>query len=128
MKRLISVLLVLAMCVSVLNVFAQNDTSEMENALLSVKQKIDIPSEAEKFESNTYKRDNKSEYSFRWYSEDYSVSVNVTCDGKGRISSYSAYNRNEENKEYPRLSVVPRETVFEKADAFVKKAVDCCIE
>lgn len=123
MKRLISVLLVLAMCVSVLNVFAQNDTSEMENALLSVKQKIDIPSEAEKFESNTYKRDNKSEYSFRWYSEDYSVSVNVTCDGKGRISSYSAYNRNEENKEYPRLSVVPRETVFEKADAFVKKAV-----
>ena len=51
MKRLISVLLVLAMCVSVLNVFAQNDTSEMENALLSVKQKIDIPSEAEKFES-----------------------------------------------------------------------------
>ena len=54
MKKTLSLLLVMAMCISILNVSAQGEADQMQKALVAVKSKIDIPLQAVNFESGSY--------------------------------------------------------------------------
>lgn len=121
MKKLFSIILVLAVCLTSTTSFATELSSAMQDALISVKDKIDIPAEADKFESSSYTHNDNTYFSFSWHDADHSISINTECDSRGRISSYYAHKNNEADS--TRLSPVAKDRIFTYADAFMRKAL-----
>lgn len=88
---------------------AQITESNMSSTILKLKNKLKIGDEFTSTDYNYYEGTNGTTWNFYWNTEDYSKSMNVTCDGYGRISyvySYSAQDRtvpvytSDELKEY----------------------------
>ncbi|MBQ8525286.1 MAG: hypothetical protein IJ460_00990 [Clostridia bacterium] len=121
MKKLISMVIAFVMCMCTFNVFADGTDLAMQDALVAVKDKIDIPAEAKNFESGSYTTEAGTYYNFYWSDDDHNISVNVDCDSLGRISSYNSYENSK--NESPKLIRVTKEQIFEQADSFIRKAL-----
>ena len=77
MKKTVSVILTSVMLFSQ-GVFANAEDS-MEDVLISVKEKVDIPDSLTEFDTTT--STGRSEgYSFNWSNEDGSINISVSCD------------------------------------------------
>lgn len=121
MKKILSVILTVIICLGNLPAIAEDMSSLMKNALVAVKTKIDVPPEAENFESNSHTNNNNTYFSFDWHDAEHNLSINVECDAKGRISSYYYYKFSETDS--TKLSLTTKEQIFEHADAFMRKAL-----
>lgn len=123
MKKLLSALLAAAMMLSALPAFAATDTTEMQNALIKVKSRVDVPEELTEFKSGTTEMaDGSSQYIFSWTNKDQSESMNVQCDNYGNITNYGydkdgMYDYGDGGK----LSEKTREEYFKYAEEFMKK-------
>ncbi|MFA7637017.1 MAG: hypothetical protein WCX81_04565, partial [Monoglobales bacterium] len=80
----------------------------MEQALISVKSKIEVPSSLDIFESSMYTNNNKLTYNFYWRDKDYKSSLQIMSDSKGRITDYNYYSdsmsRPSQDKKLPAVS------------------------
>ena len=65
--------------------------SEAADALAGVKTRISVPAELTEFDGSSYTENGKTTYDFYWHDEDYSASLSVSSDAKGRIKNYSYY-------------------------------------
>ena len=99
MKKIISLLLMVVMSVASLPTFASEEQSqEMKDVLIMVKDKIHIPDELSEFSGNVSDYDDKITYRFEWHTPEYEKSIYVISDIKGRILSYDNNSYKTGNK------------------------------
>ena len=119
MKKFISTLIATAIMLSTLPAFADVAVSQnVEDVLIKVKQKIDIPTALTEFESNVYTQSDNTSYEFLWRDTDYKNSVAVTSDIDGRI--INLYTHNED---YPtaKISGFSQDEVIEFSNTYLQK-------
>ncbi len=122
MKKLISMILVLAMLLSGITVFADSTVSqEMQDVLIKVKQKIDIPKEYTEFTPYTSKQNNETNYSFLWQMAEGNAHIEVSADSEGRISYYYSYDNSLKSDK--KLTVLSKYEIIEFAEGFLKKTM-----
>lgn len=90
MKKLTALLLALCMAFAATGVFAAEKGDE--EAILKVKERLDIPDCLTEFSYNTSTYDGVLRYDYNWHNEDYSKEINVSADALGRIVSYRFYD------------------------------------
>ncbi|MBQ7901500.1 MAG: S-layer homology domain-containing protein [Clostridia bacterium] len=121
MKRLFSIVLCAALALSCVCASADAVTADtMEKVLVEVKQKLDIPAELTRFESNVNTYDNKVNYDFMWLDESMQDSLSVACDAEGRISSYYYYKYINSQK---KISPFSKQQIIDFAESFLKKTL-----
>ena len=118
MKKLISIISAIAVCMSFTTALAAN-TDNMQEVLISVKSRIDVPDELSKFESSTETALYSTEYHFEWRTEDYEKSVYVSCCDDGTITSYGYYDGYRETE--PKMSKMSAADAKAIAEDFVQK-------
>lgn len=120
MKKLISLVLVLAVILSGITVFSDSTASnDMQNVLINVKQKIDIPSELTEFTPYTSQRDDGTNYSFMWQDKEGNAYIEVSADDKGRILSYYSYDNSLKSNK--KLTGWSKGEIIDFAEYFLKK-------
>lgn len=70
---------------------SETDYLSLEEALISVKEKITVPSELSEFESGTDENKNGIRYNFSWRN-DAGDMITVSCDGQAHILDYEYYS------------------------------------
>ena len=95
-------------------------SNQMSEALLKVKEKIEIPSELTEFESNISDYKSKITYNFDWHDEKYEKSINVSADEKGRILNYNNHTQKISDK---KLTDISKKEIISFADTFLKKVL-----
>lgn len=90
MKKGLSIVLTAALCAAQSG-FAFADDA-MQNVLISVKNRVDIPAELTEFVTSTGQTGNKNEYRFEWSDKENNRSISVEADSAGHILNYSEYN------------------------------------
>ena len=119
MKKQITAILA-AVALAAGSVPALAEDSAMENALISVKSRVDIPQELSRFQSSTYSYEDGTHYNFEWIDPETNARISVSADEEGRVSFYHYFS--------PDIPVSgtyvykPRADYFEAAEAFLKKA------
>lgn len=122
MKKTISILLALVMILSSVAAFADDVTSQaMENVLISVKSKVDIPAEFTEFSPYAYEENDRTYYTFSWQKEDGGAYIEVSCDGEGRINRYYFYDNSLKSER--KLTSLSKDDIIKFAENFLKKAV-----
>lgn len=118
MKRIICLLLCVMMLVPNI-VFAK--TSLLEEITLSVKQRVDIPSELTKFSSNirTYEGDGMS-YVLSWTNEEGDKNIEITVNDHGDITRYFAFDRMAVRNDVG-MSKFEKAYFVDTAKAFIEK-------
>lgn len=95
MKKITCLVLTVLMALSAVPAFAA-DSDGLQNAILTVKSRIDIPSELSEFSSNMYAADNGiAKYSLEWSTPSESVdneALSITIDQNGYVTDYGCYN------------------------------------
>lgn len=123
MKKMMAAFLAFAMLASQ-TAFAATDTSQMQEALLSVKAKIDIPAELTNFESSTSEYDDGTvSYSFSWNNEDYTKRINVYSDQEGHIHSMNRYDNAwyQNSGDAPRLYDYSKDEIAAFAENYLRR-------
>ena len=124
MKKIISLLLMVVMIVASLPTFASEEQSqEMKDVLIKVKDKIHIPDELSEFEGNVSDYDDKITYRFEWHTPEYEKSIYVISDNKGRILSYDNNSYKTGNK---KISNATKQQIVDCSYEFLKKTVPEC--
>ncbi len=131
MKKILSILLVFAVMLSSVNVFAFTDNSLMEKVLIEVKSRIDVPIELTEFNASERSKASMDDngtpikyFQFEWSDLNYDKYLSVQADADGNITEY--------NLSWSKLYTfecdisVKKETAFETADSFIKKALPNC--
>lgn len=74
------------------------ESVNLEKAILTVKQRVVIPAELTEFSYRLYNGSSSHDryWNLTWRNEEGDKSINVRCDNDGRILSYSKYDKNEE--------------------------------
>lgn len=122
MKKIICIVLAVIMTISSIAVFADDSASAaMETALAAVKSKITVPEGLSVFSPHTNMADGKTTYDFTWRDEDYNSSMEVSCDGEGRIFSYCFYDSSLSSD--AKLTTLSKEEIVAFADDFLRKTV-----
>lgn len=120
MKKLISLVLVSVMILSCITVFADSSASaEMEDVLIRVKEKVDIPKELSEFTPHTNKQGEKTIYSFMWQTPEGNSYMEVAADSKGRIFNYYAYDSSLKSDK--KLTGWSKGEIIDFAMGFLKK-------
>ena len=122
MKRFITVLLCIALIAGTTGVFAaEEDKSNMQKILLSVKERIGETDEYPVFTGRTETNDGETVYCFSWRTDneaDEYKSLDVYVSESGIITSYYKYYYGlYENSDKPAISGISSEEAFEKAKA-----------
>lgn len=87
MKKMMASVLAFAMLAGQ-TVFAQTDTSKLQEALQTVKGRIEIPADMTEFKSRTWSyEDGGLSFAFQWESKDGKKNMEVTADGNGNIQA-----------------------------------------
>ncbi len=121
MKRLLSVVLCIVIVFSCVGVSADTASARsMEQVLVSVKPKLDIPAALTEFGSNMNTYGGNVSYEFSWTEPEGGKSLSVSCDSMGRISNYHYYGDNYSAK---RISAVTKQEIIDFATAFVQKTL-----
>lgn len=118
MKKIISLLTAATMLLSAAPLALAANADDMQQTLISVKSRITVPEELDKFESYEYTDDGETEYNFTWRTEDYKKSINVSCSADGIITSYNVYEGY--NRHEPSISGMSSEEAKSIAEAFVR--------
>ena len=116
MKKIICLLLVIMMLVP--NVVL---ASSLEDVTLSVKERIDIPSELTKFSSNirTYEGAGTS-YTLSWTNEESDKNIEITVNERGDITRYYIYDRSAIRNDVG-MSKFEKSYFVDTAKAFIEK-------
>lgn len=120
MKKAVALMLAIATASAGISALAAGD-SQMEKALVSVKSKVEIPSELTEFESSMYNQENNKSYVFRWHTEDGEKEIEVTTDGEGHIDRYYYYNNDFYND--CKYVYKPRAEYLSAAESFLASVV-----
>lgn len=119
MKKIVALLLCAVLLVSTMPVFAaQEDSQKMQEVLLIVKGKIEIPEALSEFSGDVYSYNQKETYQFEWSTPDYGEYISVSCDSKGRIEAYRTSRYDTAKK---RISSVTKAEIIAFAENFLKK-------
>jgi hypothetical protein len=123
LKKIISVILAAAMAVTLmLPAMASTATSTdmgLENAIKSVKERIDIPKEFTKFSYDISNYGNQNSWRLTWSEEKANNNISVTIDENNMIRYYSAYNDSTSyDKKIPKYS---EEQGLQIAEKFINK-------
>lgn len=122
MKKFISLVLVFVMAVSCTGVFADSNSAQaMEKVLVSVKSKIDVPADLTEFNPYSGEHNGKVSYNFSWSDAKNTQSLDITCDGEGRINSYYYYHDAMRNSQ--KITSLTKADIISFVDSFVKKAM-----
>ncbi len=120
MKKLISIISAIAICMSFTTAFADSkDAAKMQPVLESVKSRIEVPEELSKFESNSETSGFNTEFHFDWHTENYEKSMSISCYDDGTITSYSKYDGYYENE--PKMSKMSAADAKAIAEDFVSR-------
>lgn len=120
MKKLISLVLVLSVVLSCITVIADSTVSDdMQNVLIKVKQKIDVPEELTEFTPYTSQQNNKTIYSFMWQDKDGNAHIEVSADDRGRVLSYYSYDSSLKSDK--KLTGWSKDEIIGFAETFLKK-------
>ncbi|MBP3361817.1 MAG: S-layer homology domain-containing protein [Clostridia bacterium] len=124
MKKILSVVLTAAFVMMNTAAFADNASADaMKEALIKVKERIEVPSELSVFESRSEVINDEMRFSFTWRSTDeYSGNLNVSADQYGNISEYYYYKQ-DLYKDKTQISDMPKADYFNAALDFMKKTV-----
>ena len=120
MKKHLSFILVFAMLVSMFSfaVFAE-DSSGLENAIISAKSRIEIPEEFSEFSSDVYNSESITSYRLSWNTpyEEYKEqkSIWLTINSSGDITSYNIYDGDTYNTDNAGFAVYSGEEIKEIA-------------
>lgn len=107
-------------------VFAETDTSGMENALVTVKSRIEVPADMTEFSSRTWSyAEGETMYGFQWESKDGTKNMDVTADADGNIQDVSIYDQSwyQNTDDTPRLYDFSREQAVSLAEDFLRQLV-----
>lgn len=118
MKRIISIISAIAIAMSFTTAFAAN-ADNMQEVLVSVKQRVEVPEELSEFESSATHSDYTTQYHFEWRTEDYEKSMYVSCYSDGTITNYGSYDGYRETE--PHMSKMSADEAKGIAEDFVKK-------
>ena len=124
MKKIIYMLLIFAILISSTVAFAENNTEEMEQLLVSVKNRIGDTSQYPTFFFDSYSDEYSTIYTFQWESTDdgHYKSLNVSCNNNGVITSYNVYDpKNKSNKNNLSITGVKRADALAIAKQEIKK-------
>lgn len=116
-KKIVSMISAAAMVMGCAPAMAAGNNS-MESALVSVKNRIDIPAELTLFESRTYTDAAETWYSFEWTAPDSETNLHITTDEDGHINRYYYYDRAQFSEDA--LIYKPREEYRAAAESFLK--------
>lgn len=123
MKKIVSFVLLISMMMSTLPVYAEQ-SKEMENVLLSVKERVMNTDDFEDFNASVMDYEGIKKYSFDWITqkEDEYKNLSVTSTESGIILNYR-YNDYEVNsyKLTPSLNKISSEEAMEKAKKLADK-------
>ena len=120
MKKITSLILTVVMIFSGTTVFADSTASnEMQDALIRVKQKIDIPKEYTEFTPYTSQQNDETNYSFLWQTAEGNAHIEVSADGEGRILQYYSYDNSLKSDK--KLTVLSKDEIISFAESFLKK-------
>lgn len=108
----------LMLCSFSMPVFAA-DSSGLEEAILSVKSRIEIPEELTEFDSNIRTADGGDYYDLVWNDKDYNYHISVTINDKGDICEY--YTSGGEYDDTVRFAVYSGEELKDKAIKWLEK-------
>ena len=119
MKKVIAMVTVLLMLVSLSSAVFADDTAskELQQVLVEVKEKVDIPDLLSEFEGNVQTSNKRTIYNFSWSDEKYEKSISVKADAEGRIIGYSDYSKEITQK---KLTGFSKEEIKLFADTFLK--------
>ncbi len=122
MKRGLCFLIILAMLVPSILVSADNAASkQVEDVLVLVKEKIQIPKELTEFSSYTSSRNEKETFTFLWQDKDGNAHMEITADNKGRITDYYAFDSTLKTDK--KITVLSKKDIIDFADNFIRKTV-----
>ena len=101
---------------SIPTVFADDN---MQNVLISVKNRIDIPEKFSEFSSDIYYDGEETEYAFSWHTPEGADGwgyVNVNADSKGIITSFGLYDYTEAGEDGGYGKKIPKLNENEASD------------
>ena len=122
MKKVLSSIISFILLLSSFPALANEDAKKIEDMLLSIKERIGNTEKYTEFNSNSYKNNFDTFYNFDWNltsGEDHQY-LNVTCNSKGIITSYSTYD-SKDSYEDEKLSLnrKKRAEVLKTAQEFI---------
>ncbi len=122
MKRGLCFFVILAMLASSIIVSADTAASKrLEDILVFVKEKIEIPEELTEFSSYTSLRNEKESFAFLWQDKDGNAHIEITADDKGRITDY--YFFDSRLKTDKKITVLSKKDIIAFAEKFMRKTV-----
>ena len=95
-------------------------SAELENVLISVKSKVEIPAELSVFENNVSEYNENKYYNFEWHTPNYNKAIGISADSEGHITNY--YYRTDERTE-KKLSGITKSEIISFADKFLKNVL-----
>lgn len=121
-KRILAVLLALVLIISAGTAPAKTQAAEvtadnLAGVLETVKKSLGIGNDYTNFDYSSWDSHEGTVWSFNWYSEDYSQSAYVTCDGDGHVMSYSVYDGTDRSG----CPVYTRDEILEDAQKYLEK-------
>lgn len=121
MKRFLCVFLVLILALSASAYADTGITDKMQQALVSVKSRVDIPAGLTEFSPYSNETEGSINYTFSWHNEDGSANAEVVSDEKGRIKNYYSYDRTLKSDK--KLTELSKDDIIAFANSFLKKAL-----
>jgi len=95
MKKVISLVLLVAMLVSSVSVFANSITDKTQEILASVKERIGNTERFDEFNSASWDSDGFKVYEFSWEMKDGNDYINISATESGVITNYYRYHKRE---------------------------------
>ena len=116
MKKRLSGILAFALSFSCANTVFAEDTTEMQEVLLSVKERIVDTSVFDEFNSNLYESYGSKNYSFEWRNSENNQYLSVQADSDGVITYYHYNDRNYyDNTSKPDMNKMSTDEAMKKA-------------
>lgn len=118
MKRRLVIALIACSLLQPQACWANETSSQLENIIMCVKDKIEIPSELSEFNYNLY----DDTWNLSWHRKDHNESMDISCTSEGNILSYY-HSKDEENSSNSQLAQIDVEEAKQIAEDFLKKVV-----
>lgn len=121
MKKILCVVIATMLCMP-LGVFADATGAQaMQEALVCVKNKIEVPHELSEFSPYSYENGGKTSYTFMWQNKESDTSMEIASDSEGRITNY--YFHDSKLKSDKMLTKLSKSDILTFAEEFIKEAL-----
>ena len=122
MKKGLCFFIIMAMLLPSLIVMADTAVSKrVEDVLVMVKEKVQIPDELTEFSSYTSSRNEKEIFTFLWQDIDGKAHIEVTADDKGRVTDYYAFDSTLKTDK--KITVLSKKDIIDFSEKFLRKTV-----